>query len=88
VRQDPRPLSDGEAELGYRVGRDFAGRGLGTGAVRQVCRLAATTYGLKRLRAGTYVDNHGSRNVLLRNGFTLAGETGRSATPAWSSYWA
>ncbi|MCW6008297.1 GNAT family N-acetyltransferase [Micromonospora sp. CPCC 205371] len=68
-------VEDGEAELGYRIGRAFAGRGIATDAVRQVCGLAFTEYGLTRLRAATTVDNHGSRAVLLRNGFTVVGDT-------------
>jgi ribosomal-protein-alanine N-acetyltransferase len=68
-------ISDTGAELGFRIGRDFAGRGLATDAVRQAIQLAASTYALKRLRAAATVHNHGSRTVLLRNGFTLAGET-------------
>jgi ribosomal-protein-alanine N-acetyltransferase len=68
-------IENGEAELGYRIGRDFAGRGLATDAVRQVCDLAFNDYGLTRLRATTTLDNHGSRTVLLRNGFAVVGET-------------
>ena len=68
-------IRGGEAEIGYRVGRDFAGRGVATEAVRLACHLAGTEYGLRRLRAETYVDNHGSRKVLLRNGFRLVDET-------------
>ncbi|GLH96621.1 GNAT family N-acetyltransferase [Phytohabitans aurantiacus] len=75
-------VEGGEAELGYRIGRDFAGRGLATDAVRQVCELAFAEYGLKRLRAATTVDNHGSRAVLLRNGFTVVGETTLDGQPA------
>ncbi|GHJ42747.1 N-acetyltransferase [Catellatospora sp. TT07R-123] len=62
-------LDGGEAELGYRIGRDFAGRGLATEAVGRVCELARTAYGLTRLRARTSAANLGSRKVLLRNGF-------------------
>jgi [ribosomal protein S5]-alanine N-acetyltransferase len=68
-------IRDGEAELGYRVGRDFAGRGVATEGVRRACELAATAYGLKRLRAETGAANHASRRVLLRNGFRQTGET-------------
>ncbi|MGC4879067.1 GNAT family N-acetyltransferase [Micromonospora sp. DT43] len=75
-------ISDGEAEIGYRVGRDFAGRGLATEAVGRVCVLAGAVYGLKRLRAGTAVDNHTSRKVLLRNGFRLLGETTLGERPS------
>ena len=75
-------IADGEAEIGYRIGRDFAGRGLATEAVRQLCHLARTVYGLRRLRAVTTTDNRASRAVLLRNGFTIIGDTvadGRAA---------
>jgi len=75
-------ISDSEAELGYRIGRDFAGHGLATKAVRHACHLARTVYGLERLRAATTVDNHGSRTVLLRNGFTIVGETTLDGRPA------
>lgn len=75
-------ISDGEAEIGYRVGRDFAGRGLATEAVGRVCALAGTVYGLKRLRAGTGVDNHASHKVLLRNGFRVLGQTTSGGSPS------
>jgi [ribosomal protein S5]-alanine N-acetyltransferase len=75
-------IENGEAELGYRIGRDFAGRGLATDAVRQVCDLARASYGLARLRAATTVDNHGSRTVLLRNGFAVVGDTTLDNRPA------
>jgi ribosomal-protein-alanine N-acetyltransferase len=74
-------ISDGEAEVGYRIGRDFAGRGLATETLGRVCELARTAYGLRRLRAATTMDNHGSRKVLLRNGFTVVGETTLSGRP-------
>ncbi|MEV0606557.1 GNAT family N-acetyltransferase [Polymorphospora rubra] len=75
-------ISSGEAEIGYRIARDFAGRGLATEAVRQACHLARSAYGLERLRAATTTDNHGSRTVLLRNGFTIVGETTLGGRPA------
>ncbi|MFJ8719222.1 GNAT family N-acetyltransferase [Streptomyces violaceus] len=63
-------LADGSAELGYRVGEQAAGRGVATAAVAQVCRLAATEYGLTSLTAVTTLDNPASMTVLARNGFT------------------
>ena len=75
-------IRGGEAELGYRIGRDFAGRGLATEAVRRACRLARSTYGLERLGAAVTEDNPASRKVLLRNGFTIVGETTRNGRPA------
>ncbi|MGW7067493.1 GNAT family N-acetyltransferase [Streptomyces sp. NPDC054855] len=67
-------VADGEAELGYRIAERAAGRGLATSAVRQVCELAATEYGLRALRAATDADNAGSRAVLARSGFVVVGE--------------
>ncbi|WP_328427150.1 GNAT family N-acetyltransferase [Streptomyces sp. NBC_00443] len=61
---------DGCAELGYRVGERAAGKGVATAAVAQVCRMAATAYGLTSLVAITTLDNLASRTVLERNGFT------------------
>ncbi|MDQ1011539.1 ribosomal-protein-alanine N-acetyltransferase [Streptomyces sp. V4I23] len=67
-------VADGRAELGYRVAKSAAGRGLATAAVREVCALAAAEYGLTELRAVTTVDNAGSRAVLARTGFTATGD--------------
>ena len=63
----------GAAELGYRVAEDAAGRGVATAAVQELCRLAATEYGLRMLRAATSTDNVASQRVLLKAGFVAAG---------------
>lgn len=75
-------ISGDEAEVGYRIGKDFTGRGVATEAVRRVCGLARGSYGLKRLHAAVTMDNPASRTVLLRNGFTIVGETTLSGRPA------
>jgi len=75
-------IDRGEAELGYRVGEAFAGHGVATETVGKVCELARTDYGLTRLRARTTDDNHGSTKVLLRNGFTVVGQTVLNDRPA------
>ncbi len=67
-------VAHGAAELGYRIARAAAGRGLATAWVARVCELAADVYGLTSLRAATTLDNTGSRTVLARNGFTAAAE--------------
>ncbi|MFF2846531.1 GNAT family N-acetyltransferase [Streptomyces sp. NPDC058001] len=74
-------VADGGAELGYRIGRSAAGKGLATAAVRDVCALAATTYGLTSLRAVTTLDNIASRTVLERTGFVSTGETEAGGRP-------
>ncbi|WP_328339618.1 GNAT family N-acetyltransferase [Streptomyces violaceus] len=68
-------VADGSAQLGYRVGERAAGRGVATAAVAQVCRLAATEYGLTSLTAVTTLDNPASMTVLARNGFTRVEDT-------------
>jgi ribosomal-protein-alanine N-acetyltransferase len=73
---------DGSAELGFRVAERVTGRGVATTVVRQVCGLARTEYGLRRLVADAARDNPGSLAVLRRTGFqpvgavTLAGHPG------------
>jgi RimJ/RimL family protein N-acetyltransferase len=74
-------ISDGQAELGYRIGKAYTGRGVATEAVRQVCDLARTCYGLTRLRAATTENNHASMQVLLHNGFTITGQTRLNGRP-------
>ncbi|MEV0176504.1 GNAT family N-acetyltransferase [Streptomyces sp. NPDC050803] len=73
-------VENGSAELGYRIGEHASGRGVATAAVGELCRTAATTYGLVALTAVTTLDNLASRAVLERNGFLATGEftlTGR-----------
>ncbi|MET7358841.1 GNAT family N-acetyltransferase [Streptomyces sp. NPDC005562] len=74
-------VADGAAELGYRIAQKAAGRGLATRAVRQVCDLAATAYGLTRLRAATTHDNAGSHAVLTRTGFVPVGDVRLDGVP-------
>ncbi|MET9223205.1 GNAT family N-acetyltransferase [Streptomyces sp. NPDC088197] len=74
-------VADGGADLGYRIAERAAGRGLATWAVRELCRTAATEYGLTVLRAGTTLDNAASRAVLARTGFTVVGEHQFSGRP-------
>ena len=66
-------LEDGTAELGYRVAQRVAGRGVATSTVRELCRIAAAQYGLRRLRAATTFDNVASQKVLTKAGFVPAG---------------
>ena len=69
-------IEDGTAVLGYRVARHVAGRGVATGTVRELCRLAAARHGLRTLRAATAHDNAASRKVLAKTGFRPVGPAG------------
>ncbi|MEE1786011.1 GNAT family N-acetyltransferase [Streptomyces sp. SP17BM10] len=64
------------AELGYRVARHAAGHGLATATVLELCRLAASQYGLRTLRAATSHENTASRKVLTKAGFIPVGPAG------------
>ena len=64
---------DGTAVLGYRVAQHIAGRGVATANVKELCRLAATRYRLRMLRAATTHENVASQKVLTRSGFVPVG---------------
>ena len=66
-------IGNGTAELGYRVAQRVAGRGVATAAVRELCLLAASRYGLRTLKAATASENVASRKVLAKAGFVPAG---------------
>ncbi|MEU2156415.1 GNAT family N-acetyltransferase [Streptomyces sp. NPDC019396] len=77
-------VADGAAELGYRIAKRAAGRGLATRAVRELCQRAAGRYGLSVLRAETTLDNPASQAVLTRTGFAVVGETELDGRPGLS----
>ena len=66
-------IEDGTADLGYRVARHVAGRGVATATVRELCRVAVTRHGLRRLRAATTHTNAASQKVLAKTGFLPVG---------------
>ncbi|WP_406347030.1 GNAT family N-acetyltransferase [Streptomyces sp. NBC_00648] len=59
--------------VGYWVDQAWAGRGLATAAVKEVCRIAREELGLHRVEAGTLVDNTASQRVLAKAGFEQYG---------------
>jgi ribosomal-protein-alanine N-acetyltransferase len=61
------------SNLGYWVAEHANGRGVATGAVARMARLAFGELGLHRIEAGTLVHNTGSQRVLERNGFRRYG---------------
>jgi [ribosomal protein S5]-alanine N-acetyltransferase len=75
-------IDDGTAELGYRVAENAAGHGVATAAVRELCRLAAADYGLRRLWALTGQQNTASQRVLAKAGFTVTGPADIRGRPA------
>ncbi len=63
-------LQQDEAEVSYWLGRSFRGRGLASGAVKQMVTNAFRTRpGLRRVVAYVHPENSGSIRVLERAGF-------------------
>ncbi|MFD8416145.1 MULTISPECIES: GNAT family N-acetyltransferase [unclassified Streptomyces] len=59
--------------VGYWVDREWAGRGVATAALREVCRIARDELRLHRVEASTLVDNTASQRVLAKAGFARIG---------------
>jgi ribosomal-protein-alanine N-acetyltransferase len=66
-------LKDDSAEVGYRMAKRYAGRGLATTYVGELCRLAATRHSLHTLRAAANTANVASQRVLTKAGFVPVG---------------
>ncbi|MEP7222737.1 MAG: GNAT family protein [Novosphingobium sp.] len=64
---------EGEPELGYWIARQFWGRGFASEAIRAVLRLARTL-GHRQVRAGSFVGNPASAQVLAKTGFSPTGD--------------
>lgn len=62
-----------KATLGYRIGEEFAGQGIGTKAVSLMLDEAFGSLALWRIEALVREDNIGSARVLEKNGFSLYG---------------
>jgi [ribosomal protein S5]-alanine N-acetyltransferase len=77
----------GTAELGYRVGEQFAGRGVGTQAVQELCRLASSRHHIGCVRAATSHRNIASQRVLLKAGFVETGPADPSELGGQSGTW-
>ena len=63
----------GVAQLGYRIGEQFAGQGLGSRAVRLATQ-TAQDHGLWALEARVLLNNPASKRVLEKTGFILTGQ--------------
>ncbi len=61
------------ASLGYWMGAPFAGRGVMSNAVRQVCRLAFEELDIRRIEAACLPENAASVRLLEKTGFRREG---------------
>ncbi|OUM62182.1 hypothetical protein PIROE2DRAFT_62044 [Piromyces sp. E2] len=58
-----------EVGLGYWLGKDYWGKGIGTAVVETLTRIGFEYYGYTKLYAAIFEWNIGSQKVLLKNGF-------------------
>jgi RimJ/RimL family protein N-acetyltransferase len=72
-------LHNRSAHIGMSLLPAFRGRGLGTDAVRVLCRYGFAIRGLHRLQAETLADNDAMIQAASRAGFTREGTLRRSA---------
>jgi RimJ/RimL family protein N-acetyltransferase len=68
------PPSDGTVEVGYGVVPSVRGRGVATGALRQVLDLVRSFDGVTRVLGRTEEDNVASQKVMLAVGMQLVGQ--------------
>ena len=76
---------DHKAELGYWLGRDFRGKGIGSRAIKEVCDFGFSQLGLRRIAARVYSYNTASRRVLEKNHFQVEGLM-RKEDKQWGKY--
>lgn len=72
IKLGPIVFSHLRAVIGIVIGeKDFWGKGLATEAIELLSNYAVTTLGLKRIYAGCYESNVGSRKAFEKAGFTV-----------------
>lgn len=70
------PISQhyGTAEIGILIGEKRAwGKGIATSAIRMVCEIARTRLALRKVTAGCYASNVGSKKAFEKAGFDVEG---------------
>jgi ribosomal-protein-alanine N-acetyltransferase len=80
-------VEEGVAEVGYRVAQRAAGQGVATAGVRELCLLAASRHGVRKLRAAAAHENVASRKVLLKAGFLPIGPADPAAIGGKEGTW-
>ncbi|MGI6153140.1 MAG: GNAT family N-acetyltransferase [Christensenellaceae bacterium] len=67
------------AEVGYWLGEPFWGRGIVSGALKEICAQAFDLFDIVRIFAEPFAQNAGSRRALEKAGFTLEGVLQKNA---------
>ena len=72
IKLGPVNYAHSRADIGILIGeKEFWGQGLATEAIELLCRYATSELALKRLYAGCYESNAGSRKAFEKAGFTV-----------------
>lgn len=67
------------AEMGYYIAESYWGKGYGTSAVKQVCKLVFSTTDIVRIFAEPFAQNKASCRILEKSGFSLEGVLKKNA---------
>jgi RimJ/RimL family protein N-acetyltransferase len=65
---------DGQAEIGYWIGKPWWGRGFATEAARSLMEHCFDNAGFRRLTCGHFIDNPASARVITKLGFRRVGK--------------
>ncbi len=68
------------AEIGYWLGEPYWGKGIATGAVKEIVNYAFSNFDLVRLHAFVFEWNPASARVLEKSGFKLEARLAKSVT--------
>lgn len=72
IKLGPIDRHHGLGEIGIMIGDRAAwGKGIGTAAIRRIVDIARDELGLRKLSAGCYATNAGSRKAFEKAGFTV-----------------
>lgn len=72
-------IHDRTAEMGYYLGEEFWGQGIGTEAVKQVCDYVFENTDIMRIYAEPFARNAASCRILEKSGFVFEGTLRKNA---------
>lgn len=70
-----KPMNDFRGEITIWIGVPFHGKGYGSEVTKLITDYGFNKLQLQRIEASMFIDNHGSRKMLEKNGFSFEGTT-------------
>jgi ribosomal-protein-alanine N-acetyltransferase len=75
IKLGPIDQCHGLGEIGLMLGEPGAwGRGIGSEAIAALCDISGSQLGLRKITAGCYASNVGSRKAFIKAGFDVEGQ--------------